>query len=431
MQVYLVGGAVRDELLGIKGSDRDYVVVGSSIEEMKALKYQQVGHDFPVFLHPTTHEEYALARTEKKNGVGYTGFICDFSPTLTLEEDLKRRDLTINAIAQDSMGNIIDPFNGVKDLNHKILRHVSEAFSEDPLRVLRVARFHAKLYHLGFNIAPQTITLMHKMAISGELKALTAERVFTEIQKALTTKNPEMFFYTLHEVGALKYILPEVDALYGVPGPIKWHPEVDTFVHTMMTLKAVSALTDDPKTRFAMLLHDIGKALTPKEFWPHHRKHNVLGLEPLKALCSRLRVPNDYADLAYVVVLYHNDFHNLQALGAKGIVRLFESIDAYRRENRLLPYLYCCKADFLGRKGFESLPFPRFETALEMFNLTKGVKAQEFVKRGLKGEQIGQAMHQRRIDILNEYIKTLPEGLLVDNTPPTPIDQGVLPLKEK
>lgn len=418
MQVYLVGGAVRDELLDIKGSDRDYVVVGATVDDLLKLHYRQVGRDFPVFLHPVTHEEYALARTERKQGHGYTGFICDFHPGVTLEEDLKRRDLTINAIARDSDGELIDPFNGVSDLNAKILRHVSPAFAEDPLRVLRVARFYARFFKLGFNIAPETLALMHEMSASGELSTLTPERVFIEMEKALKTDAPEEFFMVLHQVGALKYILPEVDQLFGVPGPAKWHPEIDSGIHTLMTVKAVAALTSDPVTRFAMLMHDVGKARTPKEQWPHHRHHNELGIQPLKEACSRLHVPHEYAELAYVVVLYHNQFHDLAAGGAEGIVRLFEALDAYRRPNRILPYLYCCKADFLGRKGFEKAPFPRFDIALEMFNLTKQVTAAPFVKEGLKGPDIAKAIHERRVALINDYILTLPDDMLADRKPP-------------
>ena len=418
MQVYLVGGAVRDELLDIKGSDRDYVVVGATVDDLLKLHYRQVGRDFPVFLHPVTHEEYALARTERKQGHGYTGFICDFHPGVTLEEDLKRRDLTINAIARDSDGELIDPFNGISDLNAKILRHVSPAFSEDPLRVLRVARFYARFFKLGFNIAPETLALMHEMSASGELSTLTPERVFIEMEKALKTDAPEEFFMVLHQVGALKYILPEVDQLFGVPGPAKWHPEIDSGIHTLMTVKAVAALTSDPVTRFAMLMHDVGKARTPKEQWPHHRHHNELGIQPLKEACSRLHVPHEYAELADVVVLYHNQFHDLAAGGAEGIVRLFEALDAYRRPNRILPYLYCCKADFLGRKGFEKAPFPRFDIALEMFNLTKQVTAAPFVKEGLKGPDIAKAIHERRVALINDYILTLPDDMLADRKPP-------------
>lgn len=418
MQVYLVGGAVRDALLGIGGADKDYVVVGATAAQLKALNFKQVGSGFPVFLHPHTHEEYALARTERKEGQGYKGFICDFGPDVTLEEDLKRRDLTVNAMAQDSDGKLIDPYNGLSDLKAKILRHVSPAFCEDPLRVLRTARFLARFYGQGFKIADETLALMQKMSLSGELAALTPERIFMEIDKALGTDYPQVFFTTLHEIGALRYILPEVENLFGVPGPARWHPEIDSGVHTMMTLKEVSALTSDRATRFAMLVHDIGKALTPKEEWPHHHLHNKLGLAPLQGLCLRLHVPKDYAELASVIVLYHNDFHNLQKLGAEGIVRLFEGLDVYRRPERIMPYLYCCKADFLGRKGFEKMPFPRFDAALQMFNLTLEVRAAKFIRQGLKGREIGEAVHEMRVKLLEDFIKTLPEGTLCDLAPP-------------
>ena len=253
MQVYLVGGAVRDKLLGLPAGDRDYVVVGATIEEMLSLGYHQVGHDFPVFLHPETKEEYALARTERKNGQGYLGFICDFSPDTTLEQDLLRRDLTINAIAEDNQGKLIDPYHGLEDLKHKVLRHVSPAFVEDPLRVLRVARFAATLHHLGFTIAPETLALMKELTASGELKTLTPERVWTEMVKSLKTSNPEIFIEVLHFIGALKEILPEVDKLWGVPGPKRWHPEIDSLVHTLMTLHRVSQETTNPVTRFAKI----------------------------------------------------------------------------------------------------------------------------------------------------------------------------------
>ena len=298
MQVYLVGGAVRDHLLGIADADRDYVVVGSTPEEMLSLGYQQVGHDFPVFLHPQSKEEYALARTERKSGHGYHGFICDFSPDTTLEEDLERRDLTINAIAQDDKGKLIDPYHGIDDLHERILRHVSPAFVEDPLRVLRVARFAARFNHLGFKVAPETLDLMKEISASGELETLTPERVWTEMQKALCTPNPEIFIEILHYVGALKVILPEVEALSGVPGPARWHPEIDTLVHTMMTVHRLAQESHDPVARFAMLCHDLGKALTPKENWPHHKNHHALGLKPLESMCKRLKVPNEYYDFA-------------------------------------------------------------------------------------------------------------------------------------
>lgn len=415
MKVYLVGGAVRDKLLGLTGADRDYVVVGATVEEMTAQGYTQVGHDFPVFLHPKTGEEYALARTERKSGHGYTGFVCDFSPDTTLEEDLMRRDLTINAIAQDENDNLIDPYHGLEDLNNRILRHVSPAFVEDPLRVLRVARFAARFHHLGFHVAPETLELMRVIAHSGELKTLTPERVWTEMQKALATPDPEVFIEILHYVDALAEVLPEVEKLSGVPGPVRWHPEVDTLVHTIMTLHRISYETDDPVVRFAMLCHDLGKGLTPRDNWPHHKDHNVLGLKPLENMCQRLKVPNEYRDFAKIVVFYHSFIHHLYREGAKGVVMLFDHLDAWRRPERIKPWILCCKCDFLGRKGFESRPFPRAEYLYEMFVICQTVTAKEFVAQGLKGIAIKEAMFARRVDLVKEFMSTLPPSELDDS----------------
>lgn len=415
MKVYLVGGAVRDKLLGLTGADRDYVVVGATVEEMTAQGYTQVGHDFPVFLHPKTGEEYALARTERKSGHGYTGFVCDFSPDTTLEEDLMRRDLTINAIAQDENDNLIDPYHGLEDLNNRILRHVSPAFVEDPLRVLRVARFAARFHHLGFHVAPETLELMRVIAHSGELKTLTPERVWTEMQKALATPDPEVFIEILHYVDALAEVLPEVEKLSGVPGPVRWHPEVDTLVHTIMTLHRISYETDDPVVRFAMLCHDLGKGLTPRDNWPHHKDHNVLGLKPLENMCQRLKVPNEYRDFARIVVFYHSFIHHLYREGAKGVVMLLDHLDAWRRPERIKPWILCCKCDFLGRKGFESRPFPRAEYLYEMFVICQTVTAKEFVAQGLKGIAIKEAMFARRVDLVKEFMSTLPPSELDDS----------------
>ncbi|MBO5566520.1 MAG: multifunctional CCA addition/repair protein [Succinivibrio sp.] len=414
MQTYLVGGAVRDKLLGIKNSDRDYVVVGSNVDEMLSLGFSQVGHDFPVFLHPKTHEEYALARTESKNGKGYLGFTCDFNSSITLEEDLLRRDLTINAIAMKEDGSLIDPYGGVHDLKLRILRHVSPAFAEDPLRVLRVCRFAAKFAHLGFKIAPETRELMQQMAASGELSALTPERVWIELEKALKTADPEVFIIKLRRVGALRYVLPEVDALYGVPGPKRWHPEIDSGIHTVMTLHRVGLETENPVTRFAMLCHDLGKALTPKKLWPHHPDHCELGVKPLKELCARLHVPKDYESFAYIVVLYHSHMHHLYRKGPQGIVDLLDKLDAWRRPERINPWVQCCKCDFLGRKGFENRPFPRADYLLAMFSLCSTVKAAEFVAAGFKGAKIKEQIRQKRIKLLEEFFKTLPLGEIND-----------------
>ena len=291
MKIYLVGGAVRDSLLKLPVKDRDYLVVGATQEQMLAKGFHRVGKDFPVFLHPETQQEYALARTERKTGSGYGGFTCHASPDVTLEQDLLRRDLTINAIAQDDDGKLYDPYGGVDDLNNKVLRHVSDAFIEDPLRVLRVARFAARFHAQGFTIADETLTMMANISQSGELEALTAERVFQELDKALSTDNPHIFIDVLEQCGALKVLFPEIHALFGVPQPAKWHPEIDTGIHTLMVLEQAAKLTKDNSVRFAALVHDLGKALSPKEHLPKHHGHGQQGLVPIKALCARIKAP--------------------------------------------------------------------------------------------------------------------------------------------
>lgn len=429
MKIYKVGGAVRDPLLGADASDTDYVVVGATPESMLKAGFKQVGHDFPVFLHPKTSEEYALARTERKNGRGYLGFKCDFSDSITLQEDLKRRDLTINAMAveaqTDESGHdrkrsftrdeVIDPYGGLKDLDDRILRHVSPAFSEDPLRVLRVARFAARFYHLGFRIAPETMSLMRQMAESGELCALTPERVWQELQKALCTMNPEIFIETLRCCGALRSVLPEVDALYGVPGPKRWHPEIDSGVHTCLTIARVSAESEDPVTRFAMLCHDLGKGRTPVTEWPHHRLHHLLGVQPLREMCMRLKVPKEYEHFAFKVVRYHSDMHHVYRGGPEGLVTLFDNLDAWRNPGIVKPWVLCCKCDFLGRLGFSNRPFPRADYILGLFALLRNVKAEEFVKKGFRGPEIGEQMRKKRIELTTAYLKTLPKSELDDS----------------
>ncbi|MCR5084702.1 MAG: multifunctional CCA addition/repair protein [Succinivibrionaceae bacterium] len=410
MEVYLVGGAVRDRLLGAEPGDRDYVVVGATVGEMLAQGYTQVGRDFPVFLHPRTHEEYALARTERKSGTGYHGFVCDFSPTITLEEDLLRRDLTINALAEDQDGRIIDPYGGQEDLRKRILRHVSSAFGEDPLRVLRVARFAARLAWMGFRIASETLELMRTMSEGGELATLTPERVFMELQKALASPNPEVFIRILRNIGALREVLPELNALYGVPGPRRWHPEIDSGIHTVMTLKRMAQESTSVPARFAILCHDLGKGLTPREQWPHHPDHCEKGLAPLKRMCERLHVPTEYRELAEIVVRYHGDMHHLWRKGPEGVVDLLYRLDAFRRPERIRLYALCCKCDFLGRRGFESRPFPRADYLLALHSLLLGVDTREFVAQGLRGAAIGEAMRQRRVELCREFMKTLPRG---------------------
>jgi len=359
MKIYLVGGAVRDALLGIGKADRDYVVVGATVQEMLAQGYQQVGRDFPVFLHPQTREEHALARTERKTGPGHTGFAFVADPTVTLEEDLARRDLTINAMARAADGSLIDPFDGSSDLEQRILRHVSPAFSEDPLRVLRVARFAARFAHLGFTIADSTMALMTQMSSSGELDHLVAERVWTEMEKAMRERSPAVFVQVLRDCGAMRVILPEVDALFGVPQPEQYHPEVDSGVHTLMCVEQAAALSDDPVVRFATLVHDVGKGLTPKDNWPHHYGHEHLGIKAVTALCQRLRVPKKYATIARLASEYHTHCHRVAELRPVTILRLLESLDAFRRPEQMELFLLVCEADARGRTGFEQRPYPQ------------------------------------------------------------------------
>lgn len=380
MKTYLVGGAVRDKLLGFNKSDRDWVVVGASVAQMLDAGFNQVGKDFPVFLHPKTKEEHALARTERKTRPGYTGFAFNADPSVTLEEDLQRRDLTINAIAQDSDGNLIDPYGGVKDIEDRVLRHVSAAFIEDPLRVLRVARFAARFAPLGFRIADETMALMRQLSSSGELQHLVAERVWQEIEKALHTAAPAEFFRSLRECGALQIILPEVDNLFGVPQPPQHHPEVDTGIHVMMCVEQATKLSDDPVVRFATLMHDLGKAVTAKDKWPHHIGHEQLGVPQIDAVCARLRVPKKYQQVARLVSQYHTHCHRAQELRADTMLRLFESLDAFRRPAQVAQFLLACEADSRGRTGFEDREYPQADLLRGALMAAQAVNIAEALK---------------------------------------------------
>ena len=365
MKIYLVGGAVRDALLGLPVKDRDWVVVGSTPQEMLDAGYQQVGRDFPVFLHPQTHEEYALARTERKSGSGYTGFTCYAAPDVTLEDDLKRRDLTINALAQDNNGEIIDPYNGLGDLQNRLLRHVSPAFGEDPLRVLRVARFAARYAHLSFRIADETLALMREMTHAGELEHLTPER--------------------------------EIDALFGVPAPARWHPEIDTGIHTLMTLSMAAMLSPQVDVRFATLCHDLGKGLTPPELWPRHHGHGPAGVKLVEQLCQRLRVPNEIRDLARLVAEFHDLIHTFPMLNPKTIVKLFDSIDAWRKPQRVEQLALTSEADVRGRTGFESADYPQGRWLREAWEVAQSVPTKAVVEAGFKGVEIREELTRRRI----------------------------------
>lgn len=403
MKIYLVGGAVRDALLQIPIKDKDFLVVGATADEMASLGYRQVGKDFPVFLHPKTQQEYALARIERKTGIGYDGFSCDASATVTLEEDLLRRDLTINALAQDEQGNIYDPYGGQEDLNHRLLRHVSDAFVEDPLRVLRVARFAARFHSLGFTIAKETLALMSKISLGGELDALTPERVWQECDKALNTDNPQVFFQVLRDCGALKALFPEIDNLFGIPQPEKWHPEIDTGIHTLLTLKQAALLSDDICVRFAALVHDLGKALSPKEHLPKHHGHGQKGLGLIKQLCQRLRVPNDCKELALLVSDQHQNIHNAFALKASTVNSLFDKGDLWRKPQRLEKLLQVCKADLRGRTGFENDPYPQADYLLACFELAKGIPVSDILAAGYQGVQIKTQLSQIRVLALEKY----------------------------
>ncbi len=396
MKIYLVGGAVRDQLLNLPVKDRDWVVVGATPETLLQQGYQQVGKDFPVFLHPDTHEEYALARTERKSGSGYTGFTCYAAPDVTLEDDLQRRDLTINAIAYSAKGEYIDPYHGIDDIHAKLLRHFSDAFSEDPLRVLRVARFAARFAPLGFTIAPETMSLMQEMTNSGELNALTAERVWKETEKALHSQAPQVYFEILHQCGALKILFPEINALFGVPAPKKWHPEIDTGIHTMMVLAMASRLTDDIAVRFSALCHDLGKGVTPVENWPHHHGHGPAGVPLVEALCQRYRIPNQIRDLAKLAAKYHDHLHRIERMRPSKIIRLFDAIDAWRKPERIDQLAIISEADARGRQGSENLSYPQGIFFRQAFKIANQVDVKSIVSRGLKGNAIREALTKQR-----------------------------------
>ncbi len=397
MKTYLVGGAVRDKLLNYPFIEKDWVVTGSSVQQMLALGFQQVGKDFPVFLHPQTKEEHALARTERKSGHGYHGFEVHTEPSVTLEQDLSRRDLTINAIAQDADGQLIDPFNGVQDIADKKLRHVSEAFTEDPVRILRLARFAARYHHLGFKVAEETLVLMKRMVSDGEVEHLVAERVWQEMVAALAEKDPTIFFEVLREVGALKVLLPEVDILFGIPNPEQWHPEIDTGIHSMMVLKQSAILSPLPLVRFAALCHDLGKGRTAKEFWPKHRGHEEAGVRVIEKLCARLKVPKEFRELACLGSRYHLHAHKAMELKPQTLLKLLEAFDIFRRPERFKFYLDICEADFRGRTGFEELSYPQRDYLEQIFAKVIAVSTASIAEKSLIGKAFGEALTKLRL----------------------------------
>lgn len=404
MKAYLVGGVVRDRLLGYPYKERDWVVVGSSPTELTQQGYQQVGRDFPVFLHPKTKEEYALARIERKRAPGYHGFVCDSNPSVTLEEDLLRRDLTINAMAMDEDGRLIDPYNGEADLQARVLRHVSDAFVEDPVRVLRVARFAARYHHLGFTLAPETRVLMYAMVKRGELGYLVAERVWQEWSRSLEEKNPELFVEILRACGALRVVLPELDALFGVPNAGKFHPEIDSGIHSLQVLQAASGLSNDPMIRFAALVHDLGKAATPMALWPSHAGHDERGLDIIENLCQRLRIPTDYRRFARMVSRFHLKVHRCFKLSADAIVELLEQTDAFRRPNAFEKLLVVCEADAGGLKP--GAAYNQGTHWRKLLQASLSINAQDLIAKGYEGEAIKLGLRKQRIICIERIINT-------------------------
>lgn len=400
---FLVGGAVRDRLLGVQVHDRDWVVVGHTKEDMVAAGFQQVGAGFPVFLHPVTKEEYALARTERKTAPGTRGFEVYADPSVTLEEDLRRRDLTINAIAMTADGTLVDPYGGAQDLKDKVLRHVSEAFVEDPLRVLRVARFAARYAPMGFTIAPETMDLMRAIVERGEVDTLVPERVWGEWVKSVATEKPSVFLHVLRECGALARVLPEVDALYGVPQVALHHPEIDTGIHTEMVVDQASILASgDTMVAFAALTHDLGKALTPKEQWPQHQGHEKSGLKPLKEMMARLKVPTDHARLARLVCEHHLTMHRAMELRTGTLCELFETMGAFQHPERLEPFIQACAADKRGRLGKEHDDYPQGPHVRAVLAAGLPVNATPFLEKGWDGPKIGYAVKQARIRAMDK-----------------------------
>jgi len=405
VEIYLVGGAVRDKLLELPVKERDWVVIGETPESMVRQGFRPVGKDFPVFLHPKTHEEYALARTERKTAPGYKGFTVHASPDVSLEQDLIRRDLTINAMAMTSQGQLIDPYGGQPDLEKRIFRHISPAFAEDPVRILRVARFAARYGHLGFTLAEETRLLMQSMVTAGEVDHLVPERVWAELFKALGEKSPSAFFYTLKDCAALDKIFPEINGLFGVPQPEKYHPEIDTGIHVMLCLEQAARLSSSLEVRFAALVHDLGKGMSPKEHWPHHYGHETQGLPILERMCSRLRVPNSFKALALQVMQYHTHCHRAFELRASTITDMLAALGAFKPVNKLPEFLLACEADARGRTGLENIAYPQAALLSGAARAAASVDTSAILNGELKGAHIGEAIRRLRIKAVAEFIK--------------------------
>lgn len=402
LSVYLVGGAVRDGLLGLPIHEHDWVVVGSTEQEMLASGFQQVGKDFPVFLHPKSKEEYALARTERKTGHGYHGFSLHAHPSVTLEEDLLRRDLTINAMAQTADGHIVDPYGGREDLKAKVLRHVSPAFAEDPLRVLRVARFAARFHHLGFSVAEETLALMRNLSTEEELLSIAAERLWQETHTALGEASPHVYFQVLEQCGALAILFPELASLRGVPQPKLYHPEIDTLEHQYLALTVAAQANYDVPTRFAVLVHDLGKGLTPEHAWPQHIAHEKKGLRLVKSLCKRLRVPKQYEQLGLLTCEWHTHAHRALELRPNTIWKLFRATDALRRPERFQQFLHACTADARGRTGRENERYPQAQYLLDALVAAQQIDMAALQER-FSGPALGEAIQQARIMAIKEF----------------------------
>ena len=403
MKIYRVGGAVRDKLLDYPSDENDWVVVGSSPEEMVELGYEPVGQDFPVFINTKSGEEYALARTERKSGHGYQGFAFHTAPDVSLEEDLIRRDITINAMAEDHDGSIIDPHGGQQDLAHKVLRHVSDAFTEDPLRVLRVARFAARYHHLGFSIAPETLQLMTEISVSGELQHLVAERVWKETDRALCERSPDIYIQVLRDCGALALLFPEVEKLFGVAQRADYHPEVDTGIHILMSLQQAARLSDSSPIRFSVLVHDLGKGITPDHVLPSHAGHEARGLPLVKDVCDRLKVPNEHRQLAMVVTEFHLLCHKAFELRPETILKLLKAVGALKSSRRLEDFLTCCEADARGRTGFEDRDYPSSAYLRQAREIVIKTDIADLVEAGISGAEIGQQLSLRQTAALAEF----------------------------
>ncbi len=405
MKCYLVGGAIRDSLLGFPVKEKDWVVVGASESELLEQGYHCVGKDFPVFLHPQSREEYALARTERKVAPGYKGFQVFASKEVTLEEDLMRRDFTINAMAQDEDGCIIDPYNGQADLKQRIFRHVSPAFVEDPVRILRLARFMARYRHLGFQVADETLDLIHDMVKQGETEHLIAERIWTEFNKALAEKSPAEFFLCLMKCQAMESVFPELYDLFGVPQPEQHHPEIDTGLHSLMSLEQATLLSAKKEVRFAALMHDLGKAKTNPEQWPSHHGHEHLGLPVLESFCRRLRVPNSYKKLALTVMKYHTHCHKVMHLNAKTLLKLIQETGALKSKEQGVDFVLACESDSRGRTGFENRQYPQSKYCLDAVMAVENVDIQSVIKTGMKGPEIADSIRLKRLSVLKKFIQ--------------------------